>query len=524
MLIPRFTHTLFAASLVFILIVSACSAGKSDQKILPEGTFPVDTLFRRYYAKLGGESILGSAISPVFENGGMIYQYTTNALMVFDPNRKADKVYLAPLGVDMKIFEFPDPSLQSEKGLVVDGYEIHPSLVEIYQRLGGRDVVGRALTEFHWNSESERFEQYFENLGFYWLDAEDQVDVYLLAYGAWKCDVYCRAAPQPNSLINWPSQSAKPFIEAVARLGLRFTGYALTSPYLSTDGRLEQIYENVVMVADLRQPDAVGLLSLPDKVGIPRDVLMPAKLLPNYKFFAIQNNLGYNIPDYFMDYLQPRGGLEFVGSPITQDLQLEDTKIRQCFEKICLEGLRDVNGNVTVQPVSLGVRYRTMYYQTPGAAMPGAELYSDMTIQVWEAYPLVAPDQEQEITVTVYSNNSPVLGVQPELELFPPTGGQQAYVLPATDEKGEARWRIDALEFSNGTLIPYKVCVKSPGGQRFCIRDSYLIWKTEEISIAPQLPVGSTSYFPFVIKNFTIYVPAVVEQYLTYFPQVFHTK
>ena len=48
--------------------------------------------------------------------------------------------------------------------------------------------VGKPPTELHYNPETQRYEQYFENLGMYWLESEGPEHVRLLNYGAWKCD------------------------------------------------------------------------------------------------------------------------------------------------------------------------------------------------------------------------------------------------------------------------------------------------------------------------------------------------
>ena len=517
---PRRKSTLLIPLLI-IFIVAACARSQEQSAKYPEGAFPVDTLFKRFHEKLGGAAIIGNAISPIFDYNGVLYQYTTNALMVFDPSLKGEKFSLAPLGRDMQIYEFPTPHIEDNQAKQVDGYRIDPKFLAVYDRMGGKAVVGKPLTEVHRNVEKARYEQYFENVGFYRIEDDPEEQIYLLAYGAWKCDASCRHAPPENSIISWPSQTAAPFVKAVAKLGLGFTGYALTPPYLSPTGLLEQIYENVILVTDLSHPDYVQLAPLPDKVGIPRDILMPPKLLPDRYFYPVENNLGYNVPVIFMDYLEAHGGFEFAGAPITQDLQLDKSVIRQCFEKICLEAYKEDNGQYIIQPMALGIKYRTLYYKPIGAA-PSGDVYADLTVQIWEAYPMVSPEQVQEIIVTVFSNNTPITGLEPELELYLPDGGLEKYVLPPSDSNGESHWMVEPLQAENGTLVPYKVCVATPSSQRFCIRDSYLIWKTEVMAITPKPPApGYASYLPFIVRNASVYVPAVIEQYFyNYLPLV----
>jgi hypothetical protein len=479
---------------------------------LPEGALPVDLLFERYYEKLGGIAILGPAISPAFGDSGLIYQYTTNVLLVFNPQGDGNRLSLAPLGRDIGIYEFPENITPEADHVIVDGYLLYDKFLALYNQLGGKPVLGRPLTEAHLNEEKSRIEQYFENAGFYWRTMDPEREIYLLAYGAWKCREACQSLGQENSLVIWPGQSSGAFMQAVANWGLSFTGYALTPPYLASTGQLEQIYENVVLVSEINQSSDASLLSISDRVGITRDILMAPRLLPDYYFYAVEGDLGYNIPQAFIDYVNERGGFEVVGAPITQEIHLENTLVRLCFEKICLEGHKDASGFHDIKPMALGKKYHSLFYRADASAV-GSEDVQDLTVQIWEQYPMVAPDQAQEIVVTVFSNNTPLVNIQPELEVLLPDGPQDKITLPPTDQKGEAHWIIEPMQVDNGTLIPYKVCVQT-GVQRFCIRDSFLIWKTELTVATPKPVEGHTQYLPFVMKNFYVYIPAVIEQYI----------
>ncbi len=510
---------LFTLTMLSILVV-ACDRDGGEPVPPPEDTYPVDPIFRNYYDQLGGEDVLGPAISPVFEDDGAIYQYTVGSLMKYEAGAPEGEAYnLAPLGREMGIYELPASPSDEPDALYVDGHTIFEKFVPLYQQMGGKKVVGKPLTEAHKNILKNRYEQYFENVGFYWIEGDLPEAVYLLGYGSWKCDRYCRHAAPQNSLILIPSQSATPFVRTVAQQGLDFTGFALTLPYISEEGHLEQIYENLVMTVHPNQPETVSLLPIALWLEITPDELAPAIPAAEMHFFQVQEGLGYNIPTFYMEYIEAHGGFEFLGYPITQVSIQADHTYQQCLSNLCLEGVPDGAGSVLVRPVPLGVEYRERFYQLEQIREEPVESTAT-TIQIWESYPMVSPGQEQEIGVAVLSGNSPLAGAQPVLELTLPDGDINTYTLPPTDQRGETYITVPPVNAPNGTLVPYKVCVDTAGGQKFCIMDSYLIWQADYIMVTPTLPPQNTSYLPFVIRNIKVYVPAVIEQMKFYLPVV----
>lgn len=480
-----------------------------------EGVYAVDPLFLRFYASLGGENTLGPAISPVFEDQSSIYQYTVSALLVYDPKAEV-KLHLAPLGRDMGLSEISIPTSSAGENRPLSE-AIDQNILTLYQKLGGAIVVGNPLTKPLFNEEKNRHEQYFENVGFYWEAEEEEVAVNLLAYGTWKCDRYCRYKTPLNSRISLPTRNAAPFVQLVESRGLEFTGFALTPPYLSADGQLEQIYEHLIMQTSLSATDSVRLVPLPEKLGVPRDILVPADSDEGMYFLPIQDGLGYNIPKYFIEYIWEHGGLDFVGQPITQLAEVDGKMFRQCFVNMCLQALRAEGNRLQVSPESLGIQYRDIYYQPAITSVPD-EQAQDLTLQLWEGFPMVSPEQEQEIGVAVFSSGFPMADIVPELDLLLPDGSRIHQVMPPTNENGESQVVISPLLVENGSLIPYKVCIDTPKGQRFCLMDSYLVWTADFITISPRLSPDHTSYLPFVINNFQSYIPAVIDQYILYLP------
>jgi hypothetical protein len=177
------------------LVVSCAGSERGDSLILPN-PFDVDPVFREFYDMLGGEDVLRPAISPLFEVNDARYQYTAAGLMVHDPQAaQGQAYYLAGLGLDMDIAEPPVPAPEDSQVRYIDGHVIGEFFVPAFERLGGKRVVGKPLTEMHYNPEKGRYEQYFENLGMYWLENSPPGEVHLLAYGVWKCDSSCLSYP-----------------------------------------------------------------------------------------------------------------------------------------------------------------------------------------------------------------------------------------------------------------------------------------------------------------------------------------
>ena len=341
----------------------------------------------------------------------------------------------------------------------------------------------------------------------------------LLSYGAWRCDQRCRHSPPENSRIQTPTRKVVPFLKEVARLGLDFTGYASSEPTIMPDGSLEQVYDNVVLVINPEYPENVYLLPLAERLGKADPSLQTASGDSDTFFYPVQDGLGYNVPPYFMLYIQQHGGIDYIGPPISPLTQPEASSYQQCYRNLCLQAVLQEDGSYKVQPAPLGLEYNVAVEQPQTLPLKTTEPV-DIAIQVWEEKPLVSPGQEQVIGVVVYGNNLPLAGVEPELDLSPPDGSLVSYTLPPTSDEGKSQIRIEPLDGKNGTLIPYKVCVTTPTAQKFCVLDSYLIWITEYAMVTPLAPQEYTSYLPFVVGNIQVYAPAMLDNFSIFIPLV----
>ncbi|HEX7976413.1 MAG TPA: hypothetical protein VF498_18525, partial [Anaerolineales bacterium] len=466
------------------------------------------------------------------------------ALMVYDPDMPASQRFsLAPLGLDLNLTEPAVPAPGQKGSRYVDGHVIFPDFVPLYDALGGIRQVGKPLTEVHYNPNTKRYEQYFSNLGFYRVEGDSSGSIRLLSYGAWKCDSACRQDSNGNAAINAHPQIESLFTGTVARLGVDFTGFSLTDAYVAADGKMEQVFENVVLAA---QGEKVALRSIPEKLGLFPDPLKVNNNDALFGFYSIQGKKGYNVLQAFITYIDQHGSYTVSGAPIGELSRLNDQVYRQCFVNLCLD--YDQSASSPVRPAPLGYNYKDLTVQpTPNpsalaakparqtdpasarpqeqpalptpepaqpvdpnppaaapqpdaAAQPAAvgvspsaaetnppqtnpavdpaqiALDSEISVQVWETYPMVASNQAQEIGVSVLQDNNAVANLSPVLVVSWPDGSQKPFVFPPTGGDGQSHLNVPPIAASNGTLVPYQVCVATPAGAKFCVKDSFLIW------------------------------------------------
>jgi hypothetical protein len=464
---------------ILFLAIVFLSAGCEEVDVgllstpVSESTYSIDPLFREFYDRLDGVNTLGMAISSLDIQGNTKCQYTVGGLMVFDPMLSgAQRVHLAPLGVEMGIDEpaVPDPEQPGVR--YINGHIIYADFLTLYDKIGGETVVGKPLTEVHYNPDKRRHEQYFENLGFYILDGEEPDAVHLLAYGAWNCNNKCRGDGQ-YGIVGQPSVEP-PISEAVSKLGTDFTGFPLTEAYIAPDGKVEQIFENIVLVIDLSDPTRVELRPIQQKLGIIPDALAINTNDKNMFFYAVDGDKGYNIPLTFLDYINQHGGFGIFGAPISELSPVKDQAFRQCYVNLCLD--RDTNG--VIHPAPLGYTYKALFYQPVSQTLPepAQETSRAIVIQVWAAHQKIAPDKEQEISALITENDAPLVNIKPVLEISMPDGSQAPYVMPPTGADGQTHFSIPPAQAQNGTLIPYQVCITSNAEKRVCVKDNYLIW------------------------------------------------
>lgn len=510
-----------------VLFASACEEVPGSSA-LSQGDFEqVDPLFREFYEHLDGLSLLGPAISPAFQAGGLTYQYTSASLMVYDPLGPASQRFsLAPLGLDLGIAE-PAVPAPTQAGLrYIDGHILYEGFILPYERLGGARFIGRPITELHYSPDLRRYEQHFENIGLYLLEGDPPGAIHAMSYGAWKCSASCRQVTPGNAMLILPPRVGDPFVQTVSWLGPDFTGFALSEAYPVDAGRMMQIFENLVLVTDPANPGQGILQPVTEQLGILPDPLVAPSSDTQFYFYPLQDGLGHNVPQRFIDFLALHGGIAVSGPPLTELNRMNEGVFRQCFTNLCLEEHYGASGAVWIRLSPLGYSYRSAgaawsapaptqvaaapveavptsapiveppviptplpeslptpapelqptAVVEPPAASPASPSYQALTLQVWAANPLVASGAAQEIGVGVFDNTQPVSMVEPDLVVTHPDGTTQTYYMYPTGDDGLTRQPIDPITAPNGSVIPYQVCIFSPSGEQYCVRDSFLIW------------------------------------------------
>lgn len=188
-------RTLSIALTVFLFtVIAACQRADLSAVPTPDMSFyAIDPVFREFYNYLGGKDVLGDAISEAYESGGKQSQYTLTGLMIFDPQAPPKQRFqLASLGRQLGIGGPTSPDVG-----VAEPFR------PLYTKLSST-FVGQPLTGLVYNSDQNRYEQYFENVGFY-QGAESTGDVRLLPYGIWLCDAECRSVQPRNSILEFPA-------------------------------------------------------------------------------------------------------------------------------------------------------------------------------------------------------------------------------------------------------------------------------------------------------------------------------
>ena len=300
----------------------------------------VDPRFDAFYQMMGGKEILGEVISPVFTHNGLDYQYTVASMMEYNPSAEEGQHFnFAPIGRELNITDtLTDPG---EPG----GHKIYQGFLSTYESMGGSKLVGLPLTTVHYNNTRGGIEQYFENLGFYQLESEPN-RVRLIDYGAWMCAEVCDYDSDPTSKAKIFSASTAPFAEAVLRLHPGFIGKPLTEPQQASDGYLEQVFENVVVIEAPDLPGGIALRPIVAMLG-----------------WELENDDEIDVPPFFEEYLTQNTGYELSGPPVTEYAPQSDGVWRQCFRNLCLEYYPEKFEGLQIRPVPLGYLYKSKYYQ-----------------------------------------------------------------------------------------------------------------------------------------------------------------
>ncbi len=476
-----------AILLIPALLVSACGSGTSPSaEPTPVGTYRIDPIFWEFYNQNGGEDRLGPAITTLVTFQGKKMQYLENGLLVLDPSRGLNHYYFAPLGEELKFFESPNMEMAQQGGLIINGYQIHPDLVNLYYLLGP-ETVGAPLTNPQINYAQNRVEQHFQNLGFYYLLDDPTKEVHLLAYGLAVCNHLCQMQGKPENMIIAPNALSGLFKTFQEQVGASATGNLIVGPFVNDEGRDEVIFENMVVY---KENGNVSLKPTVQLLGYEPHSLTTSLNLPIVVFYYIEEGWGHNILIHFDEFIIKHGGYEISGPPITEIIELNKVEgiIRQCFTNYCLDYYTN-EAEAQVRPVPLGTDYKNTFYpyllldsngdtrtSIRQNTTPQADPQSIFEIRVWESSPLITSAESQTISASVFFKGIPQINQQLTLYFHIPKAQSQAIEFPVTTEYGLSTITLSPIEESNGTLVTYEVCLDLPEGDIECAGENFLIW------------------------------------------------
>ena len=465
----------FLLVIVAGLILLAVSCGQASQPV--QGNIAIDPQFDKLASKLGNE--VYPALTYLFEVDGVKYQYSRAVLFKKDSQGLlGNKVTLEPLGNYLGVTRPPEAQSVDPGALYVNGHEIWSEIIPIYHRYG-EALVGKPLTGLLYNSIEKRFEQYFENMGFYRNETDPPGKIHLLPYGDWVCLSNCYHTPDAGNIsVKQPDPPSDEYLQRIddlfmriaTRIGLNFTGNPLTSTRIAEDGLLEKVFENLVMVVDPKDEVHYSLRPLFQTLDLPLGPMVQRDEDVSGFFFQMDGDMGYHIPSYFMPFITQHGTIEFFGYPIEEPTTLADGTIQQCFLYQCILYQPNAPEDLRIRLMATG----TLYIRSQTLASKGA--YS---LQVWERYSLLPPGENQEIGLAVFDGSmNPVSNINSFVIIDLPDGSSLRYDLPQTGTDGMSSVVLDPILAPNGSLIAYRVCTVELTGHPFCTQESFLIWKT----------------------------------------------
>ena len=476
MLFKKGKLTFFIFSLLIILFLCACNSSTINDST---GSYSVDPTFSDFYREFGGDSVLGPAISPSFVSNGLTYQYVVNGLMVYDPSQVAlarfhfSKIASTEWGIN----DIAEPVPSNPDLTFVNGHVIWEEVLPFYNRYGP-EVIGFPVTGVKANDEKQRYEQYFEGLGIFREYNAPYGDIQLMPYGSWMCGGNCQyiqadTGPPPPSYSRVYSETEQLFLQESEGLGYNFTGTPLAPPIIAEDDNFEMVFKNVAMFIDPMDGYKIKLRPLPTWLGIPTSQPTEEIVADWLSFFPVSDELGYNVPNTFIKYIENHGGMDYTGYPITEYSSLQDGGYLQCFTNLCLEYHPTAPKQLLIRPHELGKEYQTNGYTQVITNPSSAEA---LQINIWEEFPLIPSGQKQVINIKASQKETPIAGVEFALSVKQPDGITKSYMLNPTGDDGTTSIELDPINGPNGSEVRYEVCLLGVVTPQVCFTRSYSIW------------------------------------------------
>jgi hypothetical protein len=293
-------------------------------------------------------------------------------------------------------------------------YAVDPVFRQLYSYLGGRDILGEAISPAR---ERNGLVTQYTIAGQLVFDPQATA-AHRFQLGALGKN-FAIAPQEPSRLV-----IAEPFLALYNKLGgAVFVGLPITPPvYNQEKDRTEQYFENL------------GFYQGPETDGIVR-------LLP-YGAWSCDASCR-NITELNAIVEMPRPTFPVQSTALILEPTLPPTP----------EPTKTILSSTSAAPVA-----------------------HQWTLQVWSASPVVAVDQVQEIGVKVNRDGAAYSGAKALLVVELPDKTILKKEFPPSDADGIARVQVEPLDVQNGKNINYQVCLTGDQGDSFCVLQSYLVW------------------------------------------------
>jgi hypothetical protein len=486
------------AGLLLIVALASCALivnawiGEAPRITSKPDAYPINPLFSPLMERLKGLPV-SEGITPIKEIEGVTYQILMHYVVGFDPGRPVvQQLFIYPIGRQWKLDPLPSsliPVNQTERqdALFINGIRVWDLLIAYFGNGNyGEDLIGAPITPLVYNQEKDRYEQYFEKMGFFQLRGDPSETVYLMPYGAWWFSEDSKTAKAKVAMDNLPTALSLPLaeknlLEFANRLGLDFTGQPVTGAYIADDGKFEMVFENIVMVLDPSSPTLPRLRNVSVLLGTQPQELQARSDTTGITFFQRENNLGYNVFSVFYEYVRLHNDLEFSGAPISHSYMVESYYL-QCFENYCLE-LREnpaSPGNYNISVLALGQRYLEEIRRPKLTPTPTVQPMPSGKIRIWPWVNSADVTQSQvpEIGAGVFDKGVPMANMEVYVTVYLPNGEERVYMMPLTDINGMTQVALADLEAENGSILSYDVCLTGLFPTDVCTSSGFYYWTT----------------------------------------------
>lgn len=444
---------------LLIAVAAALLPACTSSAARGDALYPTAPEFEAFVAAHGGSRTFGTPIEPRREDGQRVRQAFANAELVYDPALPDPaRVSLTALGYSLGLASPPVARPQTEAAYFeATGHALDPRLQPGYESAGGAQVVGAPIAEAL--LRNGYLVQYFEALGLR-LRQDAAGDEYeFLAYG-YAAHEGIRA---PAGTILPPDARARPFALFVDPYGGEAVfGRALTEPYASADGALEQVFANAVLYAPSDTPGSVRLRPLGAALG----GADPPVTGPSDTIGLYMPQSGHYVLWAFANFYRAHGAEAVLGLPLEEGKTVEGV-LRQRFENVILEYRPELPPHLAVQLTPLGVDYAATAGLQPGEATAPA-VVSAPTMAACEGVASVVTRPElgilpsgglQRISVEVRRpDGSPWAGVTPIVVVHTPSGDLYP-IVPPTDSEGETAASLNVEGLRTGEIVNYEVVV-----------------------------------------------------------------